>query len=221
MQSVVGILVLFRDLFFLGKALVLEGESLVVFPALLAALAVRTLHVEVPAVPLLEPAAVEEQLLLGLLLGCEVDGRGHSAGEQVGEVELCEEGVLLDLLSAVVVAQPLLRVDLEEAVEEGFGLSRQVVGQRDWLGDEVLEHGALVVGEEGRPTRQHVVDQRAEAEPVRRLRVPLPQNDLGSDVLGSTAQAVGLLAGRVHDLAKSEVRNLHVTFCVQQDVLRL
>jgi hypothetical protein len=156
-----------------------------------------------PAAPFLEAPAVHEDLLLRhlrILLAEYYWGR-HLFGQQLCEVDICEEGVLLDLLGSSARTQTFLRVDLEESIEKGFGLGGEIVGEWDWLANQILEHGALIIGEERRPASEHVVDERAEAEPVCGLRITLAKNDLWSDVLWRPTETVCLLVGRIHDLA--------------------
>ena len=65
-----------RNLFLLSKTFIIEGKSFIVFSTFLAAFAVGTFNVQMPAVPLLESAAVEEKFLFLFFFG-EGDGRRH------------------------------------------------------------------------------------------------------------------------------------------------
>ena len=58
-------------------------------------------------------------------------------------------------------AQPFLRLDLEEPLEQRLGLRREILGNGHGLGGDFLEYFSLVVGVEGRPASEHIVEQRA------------------------------------------------------------
>lgn len=101
------------NLFFLSETLILKGKAFIILTTFFTPLAIRTLHVEMPAVPFLKPSAVEKQVLFWLLLFLESYWGHNLACKQVCKVYICEKGVLLDLFSASTIAQSFLRVDFE------------------------------------------------------------------------------------------------------------
>lgn len=130
-------LIVLRDLLLLVQHLILKRKPLIVFPTLLPTLSIRALHIEMPTAPLLETSTVHKDFLLWhfRILITECYGRSHFFAQQLSEVNVCEKGMLLDLLSSSECTKTFLRVDFEEPIEERLGLSGEVVGQRDGLAD--------------------------------------------------------------------------------------
>ena len=75
-----------------------------------------------------------------------------------------------------------------------------------------------VISLEWRITSKHFVEQNAHSPPVHSFSMPLVEQDLGSDVLWSSANCIRPLG---NDLCKTEVNHLQVTICANHDVFWL
>ena len=75
-----------------------------------------------------------------------------------------------------------------------------------------------VVVEEGRVSRQHLVDEDAQGPPVDSLVVAFALDDLRGQVLGGAAQGPGSVS---HPLGEPEVGDLEVALPVEKQVFRL
>ena len=77
-------------------------------------------------------------------------------------------------------------------------------------------HGVIVL--ERRVASQHFVEQNSHSPPVHSFSVPLVEQDLGSDVLWSSANCVSPLSDY---LSKTKVNHLQVAVCANHDVFWL
>ena len=80
-------------------------------------------------------------------------------------------------------------------------------------------HEFAVAVVEGRETRDHLVDQRSQRPPVYRLAVRLLLDDLGSQVLGRSAEGENSVSLNVF-FRQTEVGDTDVTLWVKKQVLR-
>lgn len=110
-------MLILRNLLFICQSVVLESKALVVLPAFFPSFAVRTLHIQVPTIPVLEPATINVYLFLLMFLLREYDRRLHFFVTQILEIDVLEEWMSFYLLRAVFGPQSLLGFYLEQAIQ--------------------------------------------------------------------------------------------------------
>lgn len=175
-----------------------------------------------------------------------LDGRLQAARQHVLPVGVLEEHVILDGLGVLgAAAQTLRHLPLHQALEQIARVRRQIGGQVDLAAQNRFDGLFAVLGGERRQTGQHVVHEGAQRPPVDRFAVAAAHQDLGRPVQqhkpvksvklpmeqATHTQHLHILDGaaeRVRDdaivdvlLAQTEVGQLDVTLCVQQNVLGL
>ncbi len=142
--------------------------------------------------------------------------------EQVIPVQVGKERMLFDLRGAACRAQSLHWIVCEQAGDERPGLVRNKyelvvrLGPHDLAADHIREELLGRVAVEGRHARQELVQNDAHGPPVHRFAVPLPQDDLGREVLRCAADllvvellAVVVLHKRVVVLLEKVGRQIH------------
>mmetsp|Transcript_24197 Transcript_24197/g.63890 ORF Transcript_24197/g.63890 Transcript_24197/m.63890 type:complete len:496 (-) Transcript_24197:329-1816(-) len=145
--------------------------------------------------------------------------------QRVGvDAVLLEESMLAQRQPAaagLVAAQPVLHLDSQQRVDEDPPLVRdEPLLDLKPAAHDVLEHLELGDGDEGRLQVDQLVREHAEAPPVHKERVAVPQDDLGREVLGRAADGPRALVRR-DDLGEAKVDNLEVAVLVDEQILGL
>mmetsp|Transcript_10406 Transcript_10406/g.29483 ORF Transcript_10406/g.29483 Transcript_10406/m.29483 type:complete len:282 (-) Transcript_10406:508-1353(-) len=137
-------------------------------------------------------------------------------------MDCLEEGVLFDLLkSRRPVTQPLRGVPLQQGLDEGVRLAREVLGQLNLVSGYLLLQGVLVLAPERWKAHQHLVKQDPDAPPVHSLPVPVAQDHFGGHVLYCAAHAVRSRLVRHVTLGQTKVGHFQVPVRAKENVLRL
>lgn len=113
-------------------------------------------------------------------------------------------------------SHPLGDVCDQETFYQRLGISVHILREFDLPIQDVLvdDHGVLVG--EGIYPGVHLIDEDPESPPVDSFAVAQVHNDLGSQVLWSAAQGIGLV---LDDLGEAEVGELEVSIFGKQKVL--
>ena len=85
--------------------------------------------------------------------------------------------------------------------------------------EDFAVHFVRVFVVEGREARQHFVQQYAQRPPIHRLRITLPVQELGGEILGGAAEGVGFVLVFHVEFAEAEVAEGDVADVVDEDVL--
>jgi len=152
-----------------------------------------------------------------------------------------EERMPLDLISSVI-AQPPLRIPVQQSGHHTPRFRGDVRGEVERIGQDALVHDVHILIVERRQSGHHLIDQYTESPPVDSLCIPLAFEELRCDVLRCTAEGYGRtdrlasndeslagekdltcgLLGLGHvQFAQAEITERDVTGVIQQDILGL
>lgn len=136
-----------------------------------------------------------------------------------GPVEFQVPLVVLHIVGPALEAAVSLReVRGEQLLDETAGAAIEVPREDEVTGENFLVNPHRVVINKRRLAGEHLIVKDPKRPPVDPLVVALVEEHLGRDVLGGTAERVGL---ELHLLREAKVGDFEVTFAIKQQVLRL
>ena len=124
----------------------------------------------------------------------------------------------LDLICTIH-TQPLRRITREQTSQDTLRCRANAFAKHKRVLQDLLVHdiGVLIVVR--RETGKHLVEEDTQCPPVDDFVVAFSVQNLGSEVLGCTAEGVGLVGVFHVELAETEVAEGDVTSVVQEDIL--
>ena len=145
-------------------------------------------------------------------------------------VDALEEGMLSDGVgiingrsySLTEVAQSPCRISLQELGQKRLGFSGEFWRHGDLEANDVLQHLLFILSlVERRSPTEHLVNNGAETPPITFVRMTFAKNHFGSQVLRSSAKRIGLLPRLNSHFGETEVGDLDVARCIEQNVFWL
>ena len=133
-------------------------------------------------------------------------------------VHALEPRVALDLKGAILGAQTILWLLLEETLKKVSQLVRNIGRDVGVAELDLIEQFRPVFGVKRRQSDHHFIDERTQAPPIHWFPMPLLVKDLRREVLRRAADGVSIIVGDIH-LGEPEVSQSEIPVLIDQDIL--
>jgi len=136
-------------------------------------------------------------------------------------IDVGEERVLLQVFSVIIATNTPSGISLQKLLKEARCFLTEVWFHWDRFLGDVPKHLLTITVVMGWTAAEHLVEQGTQAPPVCSPRVTRTLDDLRSQILGSSAETVGLIRHFNALLRQTEISYSDMALSIQQDVLRL